>query len=227
MAGSPASRDGLRRGPIAGDRRARRSGGEASGHITALSLEGEPGIGKSRLLLTAADIATARGPPRSPSRATRRSAARSWSRADLLRGRAARGQRGPHDPALDRAGEILAGQDDPAFAGLPATDRALRVIDQATLALRLAALGRPIALLLDDLQWADQDSLRLLRYLVRTQPGLPVFIAMALRPEEPRRRRSSHAARRHGPDGAGPANRVARFHLAETAEMLRQTLGVR
>ena len=90
----------------------------------------------------------------------------------------------------------------------------------------MAALGRPIALLLDDLQWADQDSLRLLRYLVRTQPGLPVFIAMALRPEEAASA-TELVTLLADMDRMGLVRRikVARFHLAETAEMLRQTLG--
>src|SRR6185369_3184047 len=86
--------------------------------------------------------------------------------------------------ALDRACQVLSGTDEAGLGGLAPEDRLMRVIDQASLALRTAALERPIALLLDDLQWADPDSLRLLRYVVRTQPSLHVFIGIALRPEE-------------------------------------------
>ena len=47
----------------------------------------------------------------------------------------------------------------------------------------LAAIG-PLALLVDDLQWADDDSLRLLRYIVRADAASPIFLLFAIRPEE-------------------------------------------
>jgi DNA-binding CsgD family transcriptional regulator len=46
---------------------------------------------------------------------------------------------------------------------------------------RLAA-GRPLVLILDDLQWADGASLELIAYLLRHPPQAEVMVAMALRP---------------------------------------------
>ena len=43
---------------------------------------------------------------------------------------------------------------------------------------------QPIALLIDDVQWADQDSIRLLRYVIRANPNVPMFLMFTIRPEE-------------------------------------------
>jgi DNA-binding CsgD family transcriptional regulator len=47
------------------------------------------------------------------------------------------------------------------------------------------ASARPLLLALDDLHWADTSSLRWLDYLVRRLDGLPVLVAVGLRPAEP------------------------------------------
>ena len=194
--------------------------------ISGVSFEGEPGIGKSRLLLAAADLAVAH-----------EFITASVSADEEIRGpfMLARGllsaesfRVGASDrvvTALDRAYDLLSGMDDPGFTTLNADDRLLRVIDQATMGIRAAAQDRPLALLLDDLQWADQDSVRLLRYVIRTQPALPVFFAIASRPEE--------AA--NAPElltlladldrmGIVRRIRVGRFRQGDTAELLRLTL---
>ena len=46
------------------------------------------------------------------------------------------------------------------------------------------ASDRPLLVLVDDLQWADEPSLRWLGYLVRRLEGLPVLVVAALRPPE-------------------------------------------
>ena len=38
-------------------------------------------------------------------------------------------------------------------------------------------------MLVDDLQWADEDSVRMLRYIVRTDGDAPVFLGLATRTE--------------------------------------------
>ena len=152
--------------------------------IFAISLEGEPGIGKTRLLLAAAEVAAAEGfvplsvtvdeEIRGPFLLAR----------GIFAGAAVRdGAAAPTLEAVNSARETLTGRD-PALTGLPPDQRMLRVLDQATMGIRALALERPVALLLDDIQWADTDSLRVLRYLVRTEPSLPVLIVLALRAEE-------------------------------------------
>ena len=49
----------------------------------------------------------------------------------------------------------------------------LRVFDLAAVAIRALAESQPVALFVDDLQWADEDSVRMLRYIVRTDPTSP------------------------------------------------------
>jgi class 3 adenylate cyclase/tetratricopeptide (TPR) repeat protein/DNA-binding CsgD family transcriptional regulator len=46
------------------------------------------------------------------------------------------------------------------------------------------ASERPVLILIDDLHWADDPSLRWLGYLVRRLEGLPVLVVVALRPPE-------------------------------------------
>jgi predicted ATPase len=48
--------------------------------------------------------------------------------------------------------------------------------------MRAACREHPIALLIDDVQWADQDSIRLLRYIIRANPNVPMFLLMTIRP---------------------------------------------
>ncbi len=52
------------------------------------------------------------------------------------------------------------------------------------MALRDLAAERPLAVLVDDLQWADDDSLRLLRYVVRAVTASPIALMATIRPEE-------------------------------------------
>ncbi|GAB4500645.1 MAG: hypothetical protein Fur0035_01850 [Anaerolineales bacterium] len=50
--------------------------------------------------------------------------------------------------------------------------------------LRRLSAKRPLALLFDDLQWADRESLKLIGYLLNTsEPALPLLIVGAARPE--------------------------------------------
>ena len=78
----------------------------------------------------------------------------------------------------------MSGQDDPGLATLAPDSRLLRTFDLGAVAFRALAAERPLAILIDDLQWSDEDSLRLLRYVVRTDGASPIFLMFAIRPEE-------------------------------------------
>ena len=78
----------------------------------------------------------------------------------------------------------MSGQDDPGLATLPADRRLLRTFDLGAVAFRALAADGPLAVLIDDLQWSDDDSLRLLRYVVRSDATSPIFLMFAIRPEE-------------------------------------------
>lgn len=157
-----------------------------SGQLSTLTVEGEPGIGKTRLLLSAAEAASASG------FATIVVAADEEIRGPFL---LARQIFGSPDAAQVAAGtpaaeplahslDILSGRDDPTLGTLPADQKLLRAFDLGAVALRAIAAQRPLALLIDDLQWADDDSLRLLRYAIRAAPASPIFLMATIRPEE-------------------------------------------
>jgi DNA-binding CsgD family transcriptional regulator len=85
------------------------------------------------------------------------------------------------------------------------------------------AAEQPLVILVDDLQWADSRSLKLLEYLGRRLEGLPICVLATLRPNEP-------GAEADILDAivAGPATRILRpaaLSSAAAREILRETLG--
>lgn len=178
-------------GPVVGRLReltaVRRSMVAARSSMACILLEGEPGIGKTRFLLDVDEIAAAEGflsvavtadeEIRGPFLL-----ARSIFASPPLQ------QEAVADPriaqAVADAVDALSRGIDPSLAGLSPDQRLLRAFDLASVALRALTVQRPLALLMDDLQWADEDSLRLLRYFVRTNAAARVFLVFALRPNE-------------------------------------------
>ena len=200
----------------------------AGGRLSAVAVEGEPGIGKTRLLLAAREIAVARG------FLTVAVGADEELRGPFLLARSILGA--PEvaeavagtdsEAAIVAAAQALGGRDDPAFAGLSADQRLLRSFDLATMAVRALTAGQPLALLIDDMQWSDEDSLRLLRYVIRTEGASPIFLMFSVRPEEVATLTEAvtlladmermRVIRRL---------KLARFSVLETSEFLRQILG--
>jgi len=159
----------------------------ATGRLAALSLEGEPGIGKTRLLVAAGEMAAGAGCTTIAVTADEelrgpfllaRSILGSPEAVDAVR------DRPDAADALARCLDAMAGQDDPSLASLPADRRVLRTFDLGAVAFRAITAERPLALLVDDLQWSDDDSLRLIRYVVRAAAASPIFLMVAIRPEE-------------------------------------------
>ena len=157
-----------------------------NGRLAAITLEGEPGIGKTRLILAASEAAAAQGFTVIPVAADEeirgpfllaRSIVGSLEAAAAAAGTAA-------SEAVERGIAALSGRDDPALSSLPPDQKLLRTLDLGAVALRALATEKPVALFVDDLQWADDDSLRVLRYLVRVAASSPIFLMMATRPEE-------------------------------------------
>jgi predicted ATPase len=155
-----------------------------TGQLAAVTLEGEPGIGKTRLLLAASELASAQEfVPVAVS-------ADEEIRGPFLLARAIFTSLDAHEAVTVEHDEqrsilnALSGRDDPGLDTLSPDQKLLRTYDLAALALRSVATQRPIAMLIDDLQWADIDSLRMLRYIVRADADAPVFLMLALRPDE-------------------------------------------
>ena len=182
--------------------------GAEAGRLTAVTVEGEPGIGKTRLLLAAREVAGAQG------FLTIAVGADEELRGPFLLARSIMGapevveavSGTASEQAILAAGAALGGRDDPAFAGLSADQRLLRSFDLATMAVRALTAEQPLALLIDDMQWADEDSLRLLRYVIRTERASPIFVLFSIRPEElASLPEGGHADRGHGADARDPA----------------------
>ena len=153
--------------------------------ISGVSLEGEPGIGKSRLLLAAAELAVAHDfVPASVSADEEIRGpfmlARGLLSAESLR-------EGASDrvvAALDRACDLLSGRTTRA-----SRRSAPRTGSSGSSTRRRWAFGqRP-----RNGRWRcssttssgpTRTAFASLRYVIRTQPALPVFFAIAIRPEE-------------------------------------------
>ncbi len=201
---------------------------EATGHLAAVTLEGEPGIGKTRLLLAAAEIASASGftciaitadeEIRGPFLLARSLFAASSIR-DTVAGT-------PAEAAVNRVVEAISGGTSPGLESLSPDAKLLRAFDLAGVAISTLAEVRPLALLIDDIQWADDDTLRLLRYVVRSDADRPVFLFLTIRPDE-------FATVTEAVNFVADMERMGlvrrlrpgRFSTVETAELLKRVLG--
>lgn len=199
-------------------------------NLRAVVLEGEAGIGKTRLLEETIEFATSADPPfwalyvtadqelRGPFLLFR-SLLSSPRMAAVAREAMALEQ-------LDRAQEAISGRSAADGANLSPQEQMLRIFDEVTSAIFALTRERPVALLFDDLQWADRDSIQLIRYLVRTLSTAPIFLLITVRPYS-----------ESSSDGAGKliadldrmrvtqVLRLERFNRAETAHLLQGLLG--
>ena len=198
-----------------------------AGRLSALTLEGEPGIGKTRLLVAAAELATAEG------FTTLAVTADEELRGPFLLARGIFASSATHERDDNGAGEPLqrvldaiSGRDDPTLDALSPDHKLLRAFDLAALAIRALATANPLALLIDDFQWADEDSVRMLRYIVRADADVPVFLGLATRPEELAVIREA-VTLIADMERMGMVRRlkVARFTQLETTEFVQQVLG--
>jgi DNA-binding CsgD family transcriptional regulator/tetratricopeptide (TPR) repeat protein len=170
----------------------------ARGGVSIALLAGEPGIGKTRLLDEVAQQAARAGavvlrggafdaegmPPYLPFLEALGQHIRATSPDEL------RAQCGPMASVLatllpelpERLGAL------PATYPLPPEQTRLRLYEAVASLLAASGLRQPLALVLDDLQWADAASLDLLCYLARFQPATRLCILGAFRGGEAERR---------------------------------------
>jgi DNA-binding NarL/FixJ family response regulator len=201
---------------------------EAGGRLAAVTLEGEPGIGKTRLLLEAAELAATSGftciaitadeEIRGPFLVARSLFASSALR-DAIVGT-------PAELAVRRVVEAISGRDERGYESLSADAKLLRAFDLAGVAISEVAGLRPLALFIDDVQWADDDTLRMLRYVVRSDADRPIFLLLTIRPDE---LASVTEAVNFVADmermGLVRRARLGRFSSVETSELLKRVLG--
>ena len=153
----------------------------ASGRRAVVLIEGEAGIGKTRLLDAALEDARGRGMQVAAGRAEELERTRPFGAvADALG--CARSSRDPRRAAI---GELLATGGDGERNPITVTsDPGLRfrVVDALADLVEELALPGPLVIGLDDLQWADPSSLLTLSALSRRVEYLPVGLIACFRP---------------------------------------------
>jgi class 3 adenylate cyclase/tetratricopeptide (TPR) repeat protein len=153
--------------------------------LTAVVLEGEAGIGKTRMLEATARLASEQEQPFFVLEVAAdeelqgpfllfRSLLTSPQMASVAR-EARAGE------PLDAAQEAISGRSQ-RMEGLSPQEQMLRTFDEVATTILALTRERPLLLMLDDLQWADDDSIQLIRYLVRTMGSAPLFLLISLRP---------------------------------------------
>ncbi len=202
----------------------------ARSRMVCLVIEGEPGIGKTRLLLAADEQAREAG------FSTIAVTADEEIRGPFLLARSLFGSAGAREAAaragaeqlLSRALDALSNRDEAGLESVPAELRLLRIFDLTAHTLRALTSERPLALLIDDIQWADEDSLRVLRYLARTDAQSSILLVMTTRPEEAALL-SEAVTLLADLDRLGMLQRLrlGRFTQLESTEFLQQVLGAR
>jgi predicted ATPase len=163
----------------------------ATGRTGIVLIAGEPGIGKTRLLDAFAAGATSTG-----ARVLRGGASEAAGMPPYLPFLEALGQHvraTPPDELRVQAGDMagilasilpeLAAQlgETPRSYPLPPEQARLRLYEAVSAFLAALANKRPLALIFDDVQWADGATLDLLAYLARRQRAIPLLVVGAYR----------------------------------------------
>jgi DNA-binding CsgD family transcriptional regulator len=162
-------------------------GRAAAGRGEVVLVEAAAGLGKSSLLRAVGEAAAEEGFTCLGARASEleRDFAYGCVR-QLLEPAVARASRSERDRLFASAAALAEPLFAPAAAAPrpPAADSAFSVLHGLYWLLNNLAEGGPVALLVDDLQWADAESLRLLNYLAPRLDGLPLAVVAAARSGE-------------------------------------------
>ena len=156
-----------------------------AGRGKIVAIAGEPGIGKTQLAELSADQASELGMSTAWGYCRElETAPPFWPIVQLLRGtlRAA-GTSAAVRAAVDGAIAALTPERTPAGWGADASS--YRLLDTVARALQKMTDEGPLLLVLDDLQWADAASLRLLAYVAPEIARMPLAILVTVRSTEP------------------------------------------
>ena len=164
------------RGPLLAELRAALDAALA-GHGSLVLITGEPGIGKTALITSVAGEAASRGVQVGWGRCAEGEGAPAfWPWTQVLR--ATGGLPGGQDHLAPPAAGIT-----PAGTAPEATDR-FRIFDLVARQLAGAAAGSGLLVVLDDLHWADPDSLGLLEFAARQLGASRLLLVGSYRQDE-------------------------------------------
>jgi DNA-binding SARP family transcriptional activator/tetratricopeptide (TPR) repeat protein len=156
----------------------------AEGHRQLVLLEGEPGIGKTRLATQLMAICEADGAVALYGRCDAETHVPYQPFVEALRSYVARTSVDRLTPWRAELGrvvpELLAEGEPPA----PESTERYRLFDAAAEVLTDMARAQPVVLVLDDLHWADKPTLLMLRQLVRAAEDSPILIVAGFRDTE-------------------------------------------
>jgi DNA-binding CsgD family transcriptional regulator len=156
-------------------------GRRAAGAVSVLLVEGEAGIGKTRVLQAAQRLAADRGRTVLVGGADELERARPFGA--LLE--AVRPPEADADPGWVTLTSLLGGDDSRDAGSIEPTldpGRQYRIVDAILDAIEARAASGAVALLLDDLQWADHGTLITVNSLTRRLGYLDVAVLATLRP---------------------------------------------
>jgi predicted ATPase len=147
------------------------------GHASTLVIEGEAGIGKTRLVQSVVDDARSRGVAVFGGQAHPFERARPFG---VLAAALGLSQRSP-DPRRAAIGALLTG----GGAGAPAPpggDVRYRVVEEIVDLVETSCAQRPVLVVAEDLHWADSASLLAILSLARQLPLAPLLLVVTARP---------------------------------------------
>lgn len=149
----------------------------SAGRASVLTIEGEAGIGKTRLVQSVVDDARSRGAAVCSGQAHPFERTRPFGvladALDLSRRSA--------DPRKAAIGALLAGQD----AGVPARptgDVQYRVVEEIVDLVETLSAERPVLLVAEDIHWADSASLLAILSVTRQLPLAALLVVVTVRP---------------------------------------------
>jgi predicted ATPase len=156
----------------------------AAGQGQLVLIGGEAGIGKTALAVAAADWAAAQGALVLWGRCSETEGVPAfWPWAQIVRAAADAGARPPEAiEALDWAGPATAEQ--AGFSGATASRARFRLFEATAGFLATLAGTRPVVVVVEDLHWADPDSLALGEFAARQLAGRRVLLIGTYRDDE-------------------------------------------
>ncbi|MDG6110187.1 AAA family ATPase [Dactylosporangium aurantiacum] len=150
----------------------------SAGRASVLAIEGEAGIGKTRMVQSVVDDARSRGMAVFSGQAHPFERTRPFGVVAAALGLSRRSA----DPRAAAIGAMLAGVDGAEPA---AVDVRYRVVEEIVDLVETGCAARPVLLVVEDIHWADSASLLAILSVARQLPLAPLLVLVTTRPSPP------------------------------------------